>query len=137
MTTSTWVIFRDKMEAILSVGAEFFGPIAAIAASFFGFSPAVTAVLRGIPALMAIVEEASPAPGTGPAKSAQVMTMAKDLMNFAGAQTTGGAKESFDKYKPLIQATINASIGMVNKVAPQIIANDAPAASPLAPVDTP
>ena len=126
MTDSKWVPIRDEIEHILSIGASLFTPIAAIVSSVFGLSPGVAAVLKGIPALMAIVQEASPEPGTGPAKSAQVMKAAEDLINFAGTQVTGGAKVSFDTYKPLIQAGIDASISVVNKIAPKIIANDSP-----------
>lgn len=135
MTDSSWVKFRDQVEAILGIAAGLFTPIAAIVGAIFPASKGLSIVLRAIPALMAAVEEASPEPGTGPAKSAAVMKAAEDLMNFAGAQTTGGAKESFETYKPIIQMGINASIALVNKVAPKVIANDGNGIN--APVDMP
>jgi hypothetical protein len=124
MSDSTWVPIRNKIEDFFSTAMDFIMPIAAIAVSFFNLPAGVAAVLRGLPALMAIVEEASPTPGTGPAKKAQVMAAAKDLMTFSGQQFTGGAAENFDKYAPLISASIDSAITLVNKVAPQIVAND-------------
>lgn len=140
MSDSTWVPIRDRMENFLSVAMNFIMPIAAIAVAFFNLPVGVAAVLRGLPALMAIVEEASPAAGTGPAKKTQVMKAAKDLMTFSEAQFTGAAAENFDKYAPLISATIDSAIGIVNKTAPKIIANDGPpvvGSGVNAPVDTP
>jgi hypothetical protein len=133
MSDSTWVPKRDKVEDFLSKVMTFVTPLAAIAVAFFNLPVGVAAVLRGLPALMAIVEEASPAAGTGPAKKAQVMLAAKDLMAFSGQQFTGPAAENFEKYAPLISATIDSAITVVNQIAPNIVANDLPAIGTVAP----
>jgi hypothetical protein len=131
MTDSTWVPIRNKIEDFFSVAMDVIMPLAAIAVSFFNLPVGVAAVLRGLPSLMAIVEEASPAAGSGAAKKAQVMKAAKDLMTFSGEQFTGPAAENFDKYSPLISATIDSTISIVNRVAPGIVANDPPGPPPV------
>jgi hypothetical protein len=123
---SKWVPIRNKIEDFLGIAKDVVLPIAAIAVAFFNLPVGVAAVLRWLPSLMAIVEEASPEAGTGPAKKAQVMKAAQDLMTFSGEQFTGGAAENFAKYAPLISATIDSTIGAINRIAPQIVANDPP-----------
>jgi len=141
---SAWVQFRDKAEAIIGVAWNFFVPIAAIASVSFGFPPGIAAALKVIPTIMGEVEKLLPAPGSGPAKKAQVLGITKIIMDALDTQLTGGAATSYSKLKPLIEATIDSSITTINLVAPAIIANDPVAPGPPtigsginAPVDAP
>jgi hypothetical protein len=133
MTTSKWVPIRDL---ILSVG-KFLVPVLSAAAGLFGagLPKAVLAILKGLPSLMAIAEEAAP-PGSGPAKKQAVMDAAEKLFALVGAELTGGAAENFAKYKDMIAKIIDAVIETANALAPQIIAND-DISGINAPIDTP
>ena len=124
--SSAWVQFRDSAEAIISIGAGILKPILGIAAFIPGIPAGVAAVLRVVPAFMAAFEMAMPAPGSGPAKKTAVLNSSKALMDIMEQQTTGGAKENFDKFRPAIEAIIEGTIGMVNGLMPQIIADDKP-----------
>jgi hypothetical protein len=134
---SGWVRFRDQVEAIIGLGVKYLVPIAAVAAGSLGLPVGAVAVLRAIPALMAVVEEAMPAPGSGPAKKQAVLNSAEALLAFIDTQLTGGASGSFKKLEPMIHAIIDGTIGAVNDLAPQIIADDTPKTGINAPVDSP
>ena len=135
MSDSAWVKFRDGAEAIIGMGWNFFVPIAAVAGTAFGFPPGIAAAIKVIPTIMGEVEKLLPAPGSGPAKKAQVLGITKIIMDALDTQLTGGAAVSYGKLKPLIEATIDSSINTINMIAPAIIADDAP--DPLAPPPVP
>ena len=132
---SRWVKFRDSVEAIIGIGAKIVLPIASVAALIPGIPAGIAAALRAVPAFMAAVEEAIPAPGSGPAKKQAVLNSSKALMDFLDTQLTGGAAGSFDKLRPAIEAIIEGTVGVVNGLAPQIIADDKTGIN--APVDAP
>jgi len=121
MTTSTWVPIRNK---ILSIG-KFFIPVVSAAAGLFGggLPKGVLVVLKGLPSLMAIAEEAAP-PGSGPAKKQAVMDAADKLLALIGPEFTGGAAENFDKYKDTIGLAIDGLISAVNAVDKGLVADD-------------
>lgn len=126
---STFVIWRDRFEAIFSVGAKYIVPLLSGAATALGVPPNVAAVLDIIPALMSKLEAVIPAKGSGPVKSKVVMSVVQIAMDTLEANLTGAAATSFEKLKPLIQASINNTISAVNDIAPGVImaAPDAPA----------
>ena len=133
---STWVRFRDQAEAIIGIGVKFLLPFISVASFIPGIPAGILKVLKIIPALMAVVEEAMPEPGSGPAKKQAVLNSAEALMVFLEGQLTGGAKGNFDKLRPAIEAVIEGTIGMVNGLAPQIIADD-PLLDPNHPANQP
>jgi len=124
MTTSKWVPFRDTAEAILAVVGKMAAVIAPIALASFNLPAGAALVLRIIPALMGIVEQTFPAPGTGTMKKQAVLNSTQALLDYIDTQLTGGAKSSFTKLKPLIDGIIDNGIGLVNQLAPSIIADD-------------
>ena len=135
MTDSKWVPFRDTAEAILSVVGKMAAVIAPVALSAFNLPAGAVLVLRIIPALMGIVEQAIPAAGSGTMKKQAVMNSTQALLDYIDMQLTGGAKTSFTKLKPLIDGIIDNGIGLVNQLAPSIIADD-PQPDPLNPIKT-
>lgn len=124
MTTSKWVPFRNTAEAILAVVGKMAAVIAPIALSSFNLPAGAVLVLRIIPALMGIVEQAIPAAGSGPIKKQAVLNSTQALLDYIDEQLTGGAKTSYTKLKPLIDGIIDNGIGLVNQLAPSIIADD-------------
>jgi hypothetical protein len=97
---------------------SFLMPVASVAATILApGNPIVGKVLNGVPALMDAVEAISPA-ANGKLKSDAVHAAAQVLYDGMGAVLTGGAKESYDKYKPLVQAVIDNGIAAVNAQAP-------------------
>jgi hypothetical protein len=126
MTDSTWVPIRDYFVDGVAWLAKFVAPMLSIAATVFGFPVGVTNVLKAIPALMSAVEIAIPEAGSGPAKKQQVLDSAKALMDIADSKLQGGAKNSFDTYKPFIEALIDNGVAAINASAPKIIASNGP-----------
>jgi len=124
MTTSKWVPFRDSAEAILSIVGRMAAVMAPIALGAFNLPAGAALVLRAIPTLMGIVEQALPAPGTGTMKKQAVLNTSQALLDYIDTQLTGGAKSSYVKLKPLIDGLIDNGIGLVNRLAPSIIADD-------------
>ena len=76
-------------------------------------NPIVGAVMTGIPALMEAVEAISPA-SNGKTKSDAVHAAAQVMYDGLSATLTGGAKETYTTYQPLIQAVIDSGIAAVN-----------------------
>ena len=130
MTTSKWVPFRDTAEAILAVVGKIVVAVAPVAIGSFNLPAGALLVLKIIPALMGIVEQAIPAAGSGTVKKQAVLNSTQALLDYIDTQLTGGAKTSFTKLKPLIDGIIDNGIGLVNQLAPSIIANDAEPAGP-------
>lgn len=132
--TSNWVKFRDTVEAIIGIGAQFVLPIVGIVGLVPGIPASISSVLKIIPSLMAAFEQAIPAPGSGPVKKAAVLATTKSIMDVLDKQVlTGGAKASYDTLLPVITAIVDSTITTVNQVAPQIIADDNPT-DPLIPI---
>ncbi|MFA6064078.1 MAG: hypothetical protein WC736_15925 [Gallionella sp.] len=134
---SAWVKFRDSVEAILGIGASVLKPILGVIGFIPGVPAGVAAVLRVVPAFMAAFEIAMPEPGSGAAKKTAVLNSSKAFLDIVEKELTGGAKTNFDQLKPAIESIIEGTIGMVNGLAPQIIADDGPKTGINAPVDTP
>jgi len=121
---SKWTDFRDTAEAIIGVGAKLILAVAGTVAGIPGVPPWAIRVLSIIPAFMSVVETAMPEPGSGPAKKTAVVNSTKALMDYLENELTGGAKGTFDKLRGSIDGIIEGTIGIVNSVRPDIIADD-------------
>ncbi len=127
--SSAWVLFRDKVEAIIGIAAKYVVPLLSVAAAALGVPAPVAAVLSAIPDLMGKLEVILPAKGSGPVRSDIVLSVMQVSMDAIEKQLTGGAATSFEKLKPLIQASMTNAVTAVTDLAPGIIAP----ASPLTP----
>ena len=110
--------FLSSFGSFLTSFMGFLLPVAKAALPIAATSnPIVGAVLTGIPALMEAVESISPA-ANGATKSQAVHAAAQVMFDGLGATLTGGAKESYTTYQPLIQAVIDSGIAAVNAQTP-------------------
>ena len=138
---SAWTEFRDKVEEGFAFVVKYIFPIVvSVAGSFALPAWAMTVITRIVPELIGIVEQASPAPGTGPAKKAAVLTATEQTLALLQSSFTGGAKVNFDKIRPVLSTMIDQAVAATNALAPQIIANDGPpqmGSGINAPVDSP
>jgi len=144
---SAWTEFRDKVEDGFSFVVKYIFPVVLAVAGGGTFKIpawAITVISKIVPALIGIVEQASPAPGTGAAKKAAVLTATEQVLALMGATFTGGAALNFAGLKPVLSVLIDQTVAATNAIAPQIIANDPVASGPPtigsginAPVDAP
>jgi hypothetical protein len=120
--------FLSSFGSIVSKFFSYFAPAVSIAlpiATAAGkVNPIVSAVLSIIPGIMDAVNAAN-IPGA--VKSDAVHAAAQVVFNGLGADLTGGAKESYDTYKPLYQALIDGGVAAYK---------DATASVPLSPAPT-
>ena len=121
---SRWTDFRDTAEAIIGIGAKLILAVSGTVLGIPGLPVWASRVLNIIPAFMAVVEIAMPEPGSGPAKKTAVVNSMKALMDYLDTQLTGGGKGTFDKLRPTIEGIVEGTIGIVNSVRPDIIADD-------------
>jgi hypothetical protein len=102
--------FKSFMTFLLPVAKAAIPVVGGVATAS---NPIVGAVIEGVPALMDAVEAISPK-SNGAAKANAVQAAAKVMFDGLSATLTGGAKESFTTYQPLIQAVIDSGIAAVN-----------------------
>jgi hypothetical protein len=114
-----------------------FPVVVSVAGAFNLPAWAVNIITRVVPSLIGIVEEASPAPGTGPVKKQMVLDATEKLVVLMGSTFTGGAAVTFDKIKPVLSVLIDQTVSATNAIAPKVIANDVVVSGPNMPVDTP
>lgn len=103
--------FLSGFGSMISKFFSYFAPAISIAlpiATTMGkVNPVVGAVLTILPGIMDAVNAAS-IPGA--VKSDAVHAAAQVVFNGLSADLTGGAKESYDTYKPLYQALIDGGV---------------------------
>jgi len=140
MTTSTWVPIRDSIEDAFSFVIKYIFPVVvSVAGSFALPAWAITVITKVVPALIGIVEQASPEPGTGPVKKKAVMDATEQFLALLNSTFTGGAKINFDQIRPVLSTMIDRAVTATNALAPQIIGNDPPLVGSgiNAPIDSP
>ncbi len=123
MSDSAWVKFRDKFEAIIGIGAKYIVPLLSVAAAALGVPAPVAAVLNAIPDLMAKLEAVLPVKGSGPVRSEVVLSVMQIAMDTIESNLTGGAAESFNKLKPLIQASMTNTVLAVKDLVPGVMSD--------------
>ena len=120
---STFVIWRDKFEAILGYGVKYIVPLLSVAAVILGVPAPVAAIMNAIPALMSKLEAVIPAKGSGPVRSEVVLSVMQIAMDTLETNVTGGAATSFEKLKPLIQASMTSSVTALKDLLPGLMAD--------------
>jgi hypothetical protein len=121
---SKWVKFRDTAEAIIGIGLKLVLAVGGTVTGIPGVPAWAIRVLTQIPSLIAIMEIAMPAPGSGAAKKTAVINSTKALLDYLETQLSGGAKGTFDKLRTSIEGIIEGTIGLVNDLDKSIIADD-------------
>jgi hypothetical protein len=136
MTDSKWVPIRDSIIKYVTFGAKFVFPLLGTLAPVLGLPAWVGAVATSIvPQLMMIAEENSPAPGTGPMRKQQVLNATQEIMAVLEKNFTGIAKARFEALLPTLGLLIDQTVGVVNAIDKNLIADDAPS-DPTSPLKT-
>jgi hypothetical protein len=124
---STWVRIRNTIVSILGIGAKIAVAVGSTAAGIPGVPLWAARTLGMVPFLMEIYETAMPDPGSGPTRKTNVINATKKLYEFLEKNiVTGGAQGTFEKLQPQIELIIEATVGAVNAIKPEIVADDLP-----------
>ncbi len=81
-----------------------------------GLPVPVTLLIAGLPKLMTAYQNMFPS-GGGPVKLAGVLGAVQASCDVIDGQLTGGAKESFERVRPIATQFINGSIAAINAAA--------------------